>query len=227
MGLFRRAASAANRADPVSSAVVALSPSIRRVDRLIERGTPANGVITGIRFSLNDSTVRKEFAVSVQTPSEWQRIGVRTQPTEAHRLRLGVPVVVKLDGDRGTLDWDAMAEAWGLGGASLSQDSLRRPPDGGVVDTALDARVQRHLAKWTRTEATIVSLTRRTVLGIASQNWDIVLQLPDGDAFDRRVPHVEALEARDDPTVGSVSEAVGDRTMLRGRCGRRRRAGGG
>ena len=81
MGLFRRAASAVNSADPVSSAVIALSPSIRRVDRLMERGTPANGVITGIRFSLNDSTVRKEFAVSVQTPSGWQRIGVRTQPT--------------------------------------------------------------------------------------------------------------------------------------------------
>jgi hypothetical protein len=181
MALFRRAASAINRADPVSSAVIALSPSIRRVDRLIERGTPANGVITGIRFSLNDSTVRKEFAVSVQTPDGWQRIGVRTQPTAAaHRLRLGVPVVVKLDGDRGALDWDAMAEAWGLDGASLSQDSLRRPPDDGVVDTALDARVQRHLAKWTRTEATVVSLTRRTVLGIPSQNWDIVLRLPDG-----------------------------------------------
>jgi hypothetical protein len=152
MGLFRRAASAVNRADPVASAVIALSPSIRRVDRLIERGTPANGVITGIRFSLNDSTVRKEFAVSVQTPNGWQRIGVRTQPTAAHRLRLGVPVVVKLDGDRGALDWDAMAEAWGIDGASLSQDSLRRPPDDGVVDTALDARVQRHLAKWTRTD---------------------------------------------------------------------------
>ena len=180
MGLFRRAASAVNRADPVSSAVIALSPSIRRVDRLMERGTPANGVITGIRFSLNDSTVRKEFAVSVQTPNGWQRIGVRTQPTAAHRLRLGVPVVVKLDGDRGALDWDAMAEAWGLDGASLSQDSLRRPPDDGVVDTALDSRVQRHLAKWTRTDATMVSLTRRTVFGIASQNWDIVLRLPDG-----------------------------------------------
>jgi hypothetical protein len=89
-------------------------------------------------------------------------------------------VVVKLDGDRGALDWDAMAEAWGIDGASLSQDSLRRPPDDGVVDTALDARVQRHLAKWTRTDATMVSLTRRTVLGIASHNWDIVLRLPDG-----------------------------------------------
>ncbi len=141
MGFFRRAASAANRADPTTAAVIALSPSIGRVERLLARGTPANGVITGIRFSLNDDTVRQEYAISTQTDSGWQRIGVRTQPVESHRLRLGLSVVVRFDGDRGVLDWPAMAAAWGLGDGQLSQDSLRRPPDDGVVDTALDARV--------------------------------------------------------------------------------------
>jgi hypothetical protein len=81
-GFFRRAASAINQADPVSSAVMALSPSIRRVDRLLANGVAANVVITGVRFSLNDGTVRKELAMSVQTASGW-------------------PVVVKLDGERG------------------------------------------------------------------------------------------------------------------------------
>ena len=97
---------------------MALAPSIRRVRKLEERGTPANGVITGIHFSLNNETTRKEFTVSVLGASGWQRFGVRTQPTEAHRLRLGVPVVAKVDGDRGILDWDAMAAAWGLEGTS-------------------------------------------------------------------------------------------------------------
>jgi hypothetical protein len=180
MGFFRRAVSAANQADPTTAAVIALSPSIRHVERLLARGTPANGVITGIRFSLNDETVRQEYAISTQTASGWQRIGVRTQPVESHRLRLGMSVVVRFDGDRGVLDWPAMAAAWGLGDGQLSQDSLRRPPDDGVIDTALDARVQRHLRKWTPTASTIESLSRRSMFGVPTQNWDITLRSADG-----------------------------------------------
>jgi hypothetical protein len=181
MGFFRRVASAINdRHDVTTELLVALSPSIRRVRRLEERGTPANGVITGIRFSLNDSTTRKEFAVSVQGADGWQRFGVRTQPTEAHRLRLGVPVVAKLHGDRGVLDWEAMAAAWGLDGEFLAQESMRTPPADGIVDTALDARVQRRLKQWTPSSATIVSLARRSVMGMPSMDWDVHLQLPDG-----------------------------------------------
>lgn len=180
MGFFRRAASAVNQADPTTAAVVAFSPSIRRVDRLLALGVQANGVITGIRFSLNDGTVRKEYAISVQTPSGWQRIGVRLQPVESHRLRLGMSVVVKLDGNRGVLDWQAMATAWGLGDGPLSQESLRRPPEDGVVDTALDARVQRRLRKWSPAAATIESLSRRSSFGVPTQNWDVTLRLGDG-----------------------------------------------
>jgi hypothetical protein len=181
MGLFKKTLGALNRNyDVADELIVRLSPSIRRVNKLDQRGTPANGVITGIRFSLNDTTTRKEYAVAVQRGDEWQRIGVRTQPNEAHRLRLGVPVVVKVDGDRGILDWEAMRDAWGLGGQFLSQESMRSAPDDGIIDTALDMRVQSHLKKWTPTEATIVSLRRRTVMGMATLNWDIELDLPDG-----------------------------------------------
>jgi hypothetical protein len=178
---FRKAASAVNtHYDVAAELTVALAPSIRRVRKLEERGTPANGVITGISFSLSNETVRKEFAVSVLDGSGSQRFGVRTQPNEAHRLRLGVPVVAKLDGDRGILDWDAMARAWGLEGQFLSQESIRKPPADGIVDTALDARVQRHLKKWFPTQATIVSLQRCTMLGMPTLNWDVELRLPDG-----------------------------------------------
>ena len=181
MGWFKRAASAVNtHYDVATELKMALAPSIRRVRKLEEQGTPANGVITGIHFSLKDGTTRKEFAVSVQGDDGWQRFGVRTQPSQAHRLRLGVPVVVKFDGDRGILDWEAMTAAWGLPAHSLPQDAIRTPPDDGIIDTALDARVQRHLKKWTPAPATIVALDRCSVLGMPTLNWDISLQLPDG-----------------------------------------------
>jgi hypothetical protein len=180
MRFLRRVVSSANRADPVTAAVIALSPSIRRVDRLLAAGAEANGVITGIRFSLDDSTVRKEYAISCRTEVGWRRIGVRTQPVEAHRLRLGVPVAVKLEGDRGVLDWPAMAAAWGLGDRHLSQDSLRDVPDEGVADSARDARVLRNLRIWTPSAAVIESLRRRSAFGVPTQNWDITLRLPDG-----------------------------------------------
>lgn len=181
MRWFKKAVHAVNtHYDVVTELQVALSPSIRRVRKLDERGTPANGVITGIRFSLNDGTTRKDFALSVQRPNGWQRFGVRTQPTEAHRLRLGVAVVVKVDGDRAILDWEAMRAAWGLDGQFLTQESLRKPPDDGIVDTALDSRVQRRLEQWTRTEATVVAIERRTSMGMPTLNWNIDLRLPDG-----------------------------------------------
>ena len=181
MGLFKKTLGALNHNyDVADEIVIRLSPSIRRVNKLDAHGTPANGVITGIRFSLNGGTTRKEYAVAVPRGDDWDRIGVRTQPNEAHRLRLGVPVVVKVDGDRGILDWEAMREAWGLGGQFLAQESMRSAPDDGIVDTALDMRVQSHLKKWTPTEATIVSLRRRTVMGMETLNWDVELQLPDG-----------------------------------------------
>jgi Protein of unknown function (DUF3592) len=180
MGFLRRAASKLNEIDVGTDLTLALTPSIRRVRRLEERGATANGVITGIRFSLDGDTTRKDFAITVPQGPDAGRYGIRTQPVQAHRLRLGMPVVLKVDRGRGVIDWSTMAAAWGLGDGPLAQESLRKPPDDGIVDTALDARVQRHLRTWTPTQATIVSLTRRSVMGMATLNWDIELQLADG-----------------------------------------------
>jgi hypothetical protein len=178
---LRRAAETVNtHYDVATTLAVALDPANRRVRKLEAQGTPANGVITGIRFSVNDTTTRKDFAVSVPREGGVLRFGIRTQPMEAHRLRLGVPVVAKVDGDRGVLDWEAMRAAWDLGDQFLSQESIRRPPDDGIVDTALDARVQRHLKKWTPVEATITSLERCSVMGMPTLNWNIELRLADG-----------------------------------------------
>jgi hypothetical protein len=198
VGLFKRGAGAVAKGadalyqmEPATELIIALSPSIRRVGKLEERGTPTNGVITGIRFSLNGDTTRKEFAITIPDSVDGtggpdasqggaRRIGVGTRPALAHRLRLGVPVVVKLDGDRGILDWDAMADAWGLGDRSLFQESLRKPPPDGVEDTALDMRVERRLKKWAPTRATLASHARVSALGMPTLNWDLELRLPDG-----------------------------------------------
>lgn len=195
--------------DVATELTVALTPSIRRVRKLEASGRAANGVITGIRFSLNDDTTRKDFAVTVLDGGPLRRIGVRTHPTVAHRLRLGMPVVVRLDGNRGVLDWGAMSDAWGLPAGSFPQESLRKPPDDGMEDTALDARVQRRIKKWQPVDATIVSLTRCSVMGIPTVNWDIQLRLPDGRT---------ALSSRDavpsyaqwDAALGVVVPAVVD-----------------
>src|SRR6478752_2091715 len=185
MGWFKKTLDVVNRDYDVGSTLYTalqnkLDPSIRRVRKLDERGTPANGVLTGIHYSLHDGWTRKDFAIAVERDGEWPRFGVRTAPNEAHRLRLGVPVVVKVDGDRAILDWEAMRSAWGLEGQFLSQESLRKPPDDGIVDTGLDARVESHLKKWTPTEATIVAMQRCTVMGMLTLNWDIDLELADG-----------------------------------------------
>lgn len=209
MALFRKAAAAVNtHYDIATELTVALKPSIRRVRKLEAQGTPANGVVTGIHFKLNDDTTRKEFAITVLDGSGL-RIGVRTSPSVAHRLRLGMPAVVKLDGDRGVLDWDAMTQAWGLGSDFIAQDSLRKPPSDGIIDTALDMRVQSHLKKWTPTQATIVSFQRCTVMGLPTQNWDVELQLADGSrALSKRdgVPSYAQWDAK----LGAVVPAVID-----------------
>ena len=95
-------------------------------------------------------------------------------------MRLGLPVVVKADDGRAVFDWAAMAAAWELDEDSAGQDSLRKPPDDGIHDSALDARVQRHLRKWSPVSATIASVTRTTMFGLQTINFDVELELPDG-----------------------------------------------
>jgi hypothetical protein len=187
MGLFRKAASAINTADPATDLTVALSPSIRRVQKLEDRGTPANGVITGVKFTLNDDTTRKDYAVTVL--GSGARFGIRAYPHDAHRLRLGLPVVVKADGGRAIFDWAAMAAAWALDEESAGQDALRKAPDDGISDSALDARVQRHLRKWSPVSATILSVTPTTMFGLRTMDFDVDLELADG---------THALSKRDD-----------------------------
>jgi hypothetical protein len=205
MGLFRRVAAALDTADPATDLTVALSPSVRRVQKLEARGTPANGVITGVKFTLNDDTTRKDYAVTVL--GSGTRFGIRAHPRDAHRLRLGLPVVVRADGGRAVFDWAAMAAAWELDEAFVGQDALRKPPDDGISDSALDARVQRHLRKWSPVSATILSVTRTTMFGLQTLNFDVELELADGSrALSKRdeVPSYAQWWAAPGATVPAV-----------------------
>jgi hypothetical protein len=83
------------------------------------------------------------------------------------------------------------------------------PPADGIVDTALDARVQRHLKKWLPTPATIVSVQRCTMLGMPTLNWDVELRLPDGRSAMSTRDEVPSY-AQWDAAPGAVVPAVID-----------------
>ena len=172
MGLFKRNPPATSTAAP------AVPLSVRRASKLEARGTPANGVITGMKFSLNDDTTREDYVVTALGTGA--RYAVRATTAVAHRLRLGLPVVMKDEGGRAVFDWEAMTAAWELPDRYLGQDSLRKVPDDGIEDGALDARVQRHLRKWSPVTATVMSLTRTKMFGLQTVNFDIELELADG-----------------------------------------------
>jgi hypothetical protein len=53
-------------------------------------------------------------------------------------------------------------------------------PDDGIDDTALDVRVQRHLRKWSPVGATVMSVTRTSMFGLQTVNFDVELELADG-----------------------------------------------
>lgn len=183
MGWFRKSARGGDEghdgAAPAIGVVTVLSAG--RATALDAHGTPANAVITGIELSSDTESVRHEFAITAAGPDgAMVRWGIRVVSMSTHRLRLGLPVVVRVEDGDGVLDWPAMTAAWGGGDPFFSQRPIRRPPADGVDDSSRDHRVQRRLAKWPRHQATIVGMDRRQMMGMATENWDIALSLGDG-----------------------------------------------
>lgn len=183
MGWFRKSAGGGGAGDhgvaPAIDGTAVLAAG--RAAALASRGTPANALITGIELSSDTESVRHEFAITAAGPDGASvRWGVRVVSMSTHRLRLGLPVVVRVEDGDGVFDWPAMTAAWGGGDPFFSQRPIRRPPEDGVDDSARDHRVQRRLTKWTRHEATIVGLERRHAMGMATENWDVSLRLADG-----------------------------------------------
>lgn len=168
-------------AGEVVNPTVITDRAFERGERLMARGEQITGRLVGIERKLDGGNDLELFAFDATTTHGPLRAGARVRADRMERLRLGMAVLLRGDDDgKVVLDWDAMSSGWGFGHGEASQKTLRSAPDDGVKDRALDMRVQRRLTKGTPATATIRRLERKTVLGLATQNWDIALELPDG-----------------------------------------------
>jgi hypothetical protein len=168
---------------PIDSLTDTIGPSrYKRGEELERSGRPVAGRIVGIECKLEGGDDTELFALEFTGPEGPVIAGARIRARGMERLRLGMPVLLRVDDDgRAVLDWQALCARWGIEFAEPAQRPLRSAPGPGVSDTALDMRVQRQLKKWTPTRATIVSFERRTVFGgVTTQNWNVDLQLADG-----------------------------------------------
>ena len=184
MGFLDRVIGAVNKVGtPIDSATDTIGPSRYRKGQDLESGgRSVAGRIVGIERKLESGDDTELFALEFTGPDGPVLAGTRIRVRGMERLRLGMPVLLRIDDDgRAVLDWQALCARWGIGFAEPAQRPLRSAPAPGVSDTALDMRVQRHLEKWTAARAKIVSFERRTMFGgMATQNWDLDLRLPDG-----------------------------------------------
>ena len=184
MGFLDRVIGAVNKVGtPIDSVTDTIGPSRYKKGQDIESGgRPVAGRIAGIERKLDDGEDTELFSLEFTGPDGPVLAGTRIRARGMERLRLGMPVLLRVDDDgRAVLDWPALCERWGIGFAEPAQRPLRSAPEQGVSDAALDMRVQSHLKKWTAARARIVSFERRTMFGgVATQNWDVDLQLPDG-----------------------------------------------
>src|SRR5688500_4278502 len=180
MGLLDRVIGAINKVGtPIDSLTDTIGPSRYEKGQDLETGgRPVSGRIAGIERKLESGDDTKLFALEYTGPDGPVLAGTRIRTRGMERLRLGMPVLLRVDDDgRAVLDWKALCERWGIGFAEPAQRPLRSAPDPGVRDTALDMRVQRHLEKGAAARATIKSFERRTIFGgVTTQNWDMELQ---------------------------------------------------
>ncbi|MCB0957982.1 MAG: DUF3592 domain-containing protein [Acidimicrobiales bacterium] len=181
MGLLDRLTRGVNAAaEPVQRATVLVDPRLSAADRRAQAGAAANGRIVGVARALDDDVTHHRYAVEVTTPSGAERYGIEVLGHARSHLRLGLPVIVRLEGSKAVFDLEALCAAWGIVEDTTGQRSLRKAPPDGVDDKALDWRVQRRLRRWAPARATITALSRRSVLGVGTENWDVELRLDDG-----------------------------------------------
>ena len=184
MGFLDRVIGVVNKVGtPIDSLTDTIGPSRYKKGQEIERGgRSVTGRIAGIERKLEAGEDTELFALEYIGPEGPVVAGTRIRTRGMERLRLGMPVLLRVDDDgHAVLDWKALCARWGIGFVEPAQRPLRSAPDSGVSDTALDTRVQDHLENWTAARAKITSFERRTMFGgVSTQNWDVDLQLADG-----------------------------------------------
>lgn len=145
-----------------------------RAEALAATGDPHQGVVTGIKRRLNDSTTTTDVRIEWFAPEP--RVGGLHLGDEMPLVvRLGSTVAIKTEGDVAVLDPAAMNGVAGDPGRKA-----RQVPDQGVDDRALDSRVLSRLKKWVPQDATVESFEQVRVMGMLAQNWDIVVTCADG-----------------------------------------------
>lgn len=180
MGLLDRLIGAANRVDQAkfdAEHSVFRDRRFERAEALAASGRADEAVVTGIRRRLSDSAT--DTTVRLEWFAPEQRVGALSWGSDLPlTVRLGSTVRVRTDGDEVALDLAAMS-----GHLAGSHDPGRRSrhiPQAGIDDRALDGRVLSRLRKWRPDTAVVESVEQARTLGMATQNWDIVVRRPDG-----------------------------------------------
>ena len=187
MGIFDRIIGAVNRAGEAKEEAeqrVFGDRRFQQAERLAESGTRTEAVITGIRLRLNDTLTDVTLRLTWFDGAP-RHAAIALGTGRLSGLRLGSTVAIRQDGDAAVLDWSAMAPTW-CSPAEPGQRRDRKAPDEGIDDRALDMRVLKRLREPDRVRGVISGLSRVTVFGLPSENWDIEIRLPDGSA--RRSP---------------------------------------
>ena len=150
--------------------------SFEQAEQLAESGEAHRAVITGIRGRFNDTT---ELVFRLEWNDGAPRVAaVLFDGAAPATLRLGSSVLVATDGDLAVLKTGAMASA--PAAAKAPGRKHGRVPGLGVDDQAQDMRVLGQLKNWTPERGTVESWTRTSMLGMETDNWDIVVKRADG-----------------------------------------------
>lgn len=180
MGLLDRLIGAANKVDDLKTDLeynTFRDRSYDRADQLAATGAAIEGTVTGIHFRLDDSMTEGVYRVEWQDP-EPRAAGIRYPGAAPSLLRLGSSVPLRVDGDQAVIDAAALS---GLAAAPGSPGrTARQAPDPGVSDTSLSWEVLRHLEKWSPDRGTVVSTERVVLLGLTTDNWDLMVTRSDG-----------------------------------------------
>lgn len=184
MGILDKLIGAVNRAGaPLQNAETIVDPRLRRGVDVVSDGESRQGRIVGIQRRPVGEATRTVFVVDVPAGPAEGPLRFSTEVTSTsylHRLRLGLDVPVRVDGDHGAIDWQALTARWGIDAAEPGQRRHRSHPPEGIDDRDHPNATLRLLERGRRTTATIAALERVFVLGMPTVNWDVHLTLEDG-----------------------------------------------
>lgn len=191
MGFLDKLIRGVNRAaEPIQNATTLTDPRTNRARRVAEEGEQHTGRIVGIQRRFEEDQTRTVVLVAPAPAPDGpvEPFAVKVGTTKLlHRLRLGLVVPIRATKRGSVIDWPALAAGWDVVGAEPSQEiRSRKLPAEGIVDTSHLSKTLKLLERGRRTTATITSLERVSVLGMATVNWDMVLTLPDGTTATRR-----------------------------------------